>query len=65
MANSSKDLQNLIFGKGFGSITDIEVGPDGFLYVVSLNHNIGTPYPYNENVGGTIFRIRPAFSDVN
>jgi glucose/arabinose dehydrogenase len=26
----------MIFGKGFGGITDIEVGPDGYLYVVSI-----------------------------
>ena len=26
----------IIFGKGFGGITDIEVGPDGYLYVVSI-----------------------------
>jgi glucose/arabinose dehydrogenase len=29
--NSSK----IIFGKNFGTITDLEVGPDGYLYVVS------------------------------
>jgi glucose/arabinose dehydrogenase len=26
----------IIFGKGFGGITDLEVGPDGYLYVVSI-----------------------------
>jgi len=25
----------IIFGKNFGTITDLEVGPDGYLYVVS------------------------------
>jgi glucose/arabinose dehydrogenase len=31
-----KILSEVIFGKGFGGITDIEVGPDGYLYVVSI-----------------------------
>src|SRR5215204_5906892 len=26
----------IIFGQGFGGITDLEVGPDGYLYVVSI-----------------------------
>jgi glucose/arabinose dehydrogenase len=29
-------LSKALFGKGFGAITDIEVGPDGYLYVVSI-----------------------------
>jgi glucose/arabinose dehydrogenase len=65
IANSSAELQDIIFGTGFGSITDIQVGPDGFLYVISIFDSIGTPYPYNENARGTIFRIRPAFADVS
>jgi aldose sugar dehydrogenase len=36
----------IIFGKGFGGITDIEVGPDGYLYLVSIGY-------------GKIFRIVP------
>lgn len=36
IANSTKELINVIFAKGFGLITDIEVGPkDGYLYVLS------------------------------
>jgi glucose/arabinose dehydrogenase len=38
--------EGIIFGKGFGGITDIEVGPDGYLYVVSIGY-------------GKIFRIVP------
>jgi aldose sugar dehydrogenase len=30
------DGGGIIFGKGFGGITDLEVGPDGYLYVVSI-----------------------------
>ena len=41
-------LKDIIFGEGFGDITDIEVGPDGYLYVVSF-------------VQGKIFKIVPKF----
>jgi hypothetical protein len=40
-------LSKALFGKGFGAITDIEVGPDGYLYVVSIGL-------------GEIFRIVPS-----
>jgi len=42
--NAERDL--LSFGSGFGVITDIKVGPDGVLYVVSLTQ-------------GSIFKIIP------
>jgi hypothetical protein len=29
--------ESLVFGEGFGIVTDIEAGPDGALYVVSLD----------------------------
>jgi aldose sugar dehydrogenase len=35
-ANSDVELQNVIFGEGFGVPTDLEVGPDGMLYISSL-----------------------------
>ena len=34
--NNSDELNKVIFGKGFGGITDMQVGPDGYLYVLSL-----------------------------
>jgi glucose/arabinose dehydrogenase len=36
IANNLADVQQIIFGKGFGGISDLEVGPDGNLYVVSI-----------------------------
>ena len=33
-------LSKALFEKGFGAITDIEVGTDGYLYVVSIGLNI-------------------------
>jgi glucose/arabinose dehydrogenase len=48
IAHSSdrEDLEAVIFGEGFDAITDLEVGPDGYLYVVS-------------HKGGKVFRIVP------
>jgi len=38
--------EDIVFGAGFGGITDLTVGPDGYLYVVSIGQ-------------GKIFRILP------
>ena len=51
---SSKVLQNwnstgfedIVFGMGFGGISSMKIGPDGFLYVVSVEH-------------GKVYRIMP------
>jgi aldose sugar dehydrogenase len=40
-------LDKIIFGEDFGGITDLKIGPDGYLYVVSIGL-------------GKIFRIVPA-----
>jgi aldose sugar dehydrogenase len=37
------------FGSGFGGITDIETGPDGFLYVLSFDN--GVIYRISLNIG--------------
>jgi aldose sugar dehydrogenase len=37
IANTSKELQGNILGERFGGITDLKVGPDGYLYVLSLH----------------------------
>ena len=38
-------LSKALFEKGFGAITDIEVGPDGYLYVVSIGLKIFRIFP--------------------
>ena len=49
VANTPEELQQVIFGKGFGVITDIQVGPeDGFLYILTYQ--------------GTIYKIAPSSS---
>ena len=44
------DASKIIFGKNFGVITDLEVGPDGYLYVVAS---------IKETDKGAIYRIVP------
>jgi len=50
--NKNESMDEIIIGTGFGCVTDIERGPDGFLYLVSLSE-------------GTIFRILPAASAIS
>ena len=49
VANNSDELQSIVFGRGLGRITDIQVGPDGYLYLL-LYHSSH----------GSIARISPA-----
>jgi glucose/arabinose dehydrogenase len=45
--NTKGEGADTIFDKGFGGITDLEVGPDGYLYVVSIGK-------------GSIYKIVPS-----
>lgn len=45
--NTDESNAEIVLGNGFGCATDIERGPDGFLYIVSLSD-------------GAIYRIMPA-----
>jgi aldose sugar dehydrogenase len=40
VVDNEEELSAIIFGSGFGSITDIATGPDGFLYVLSFEDEI-------------------------
>jgi hypothetical protein len=46
VADNGSELEEVVFGRGFGAITDVKVGADGLLYVLSYD--------------GNIFRIEPA-----
>jgi aldose sugar dehydrogenase len=46
------ETEPLVFARGFGMITDLEIGPDGYLYVVVLNE-------------GKIYRVLPKNADEN
>ena len=43
---TSPGVSNIVFGDGFGGITDLEVGPDGNLYVVSIG--LGSIYQISQ-----------------
>lgn len=47
VVNAERENEAIIFGEGFGGVSDLEVGPDGYLYVVSIGR-------------GKIFRVVPA-----
>ena len=49
---TSPGIQEITFGSGFGGITDMSVGPDGYLYVVSIGQ-------------GKIFRIIPQQNEIS
>jgi glucose/arabinose dehydrogenase len=68
IVNNTNDLQRMVFGHGFGGITDLEVGPDGYMYILSLyaggdDCNDLFPgiacVPYKSQMQGTIFRVTP------
>ena len=50
VADTLEDIEHVTFAEGLGIITDVKVGPDGYLYVVS-----GARSP-----DGKIYRILPA-----
>ena len=46
VADNNGEVETITFGTGFSGITDIETGPDGYLYILTF--------------GGKIYRIVPA-----
>jgi len=46
VADSDEETEEITFASGFGGITDLKIGPDGYLYVLSFGH-------------GKIYRIQP------
>ena len=69
VSDNKNETQGIIFAQGFGGVTDMKVGPDGFLYVLSLyaggddcgitNQPSALCIPYSKPLDGTIFRIMP------
>jgi aldose sugar dehydrogenase len=51
VADNDRETSEVTFGTGFGAITDLKTGPDGYLYIVSI-------------VDGNIYRILPATTNV-
>ena len=48
------EVGEILFGTGFGGITDVKVGPDGYLYVLTFQDD-----------GGSIYRIVPEDADTD
>jgi glucose/arabinose dehydrogenase len=46
VVDDKQEMSSIIFGTGFGGITDIKTGPDGLLYILSIEN-------------GAIYRIQP------
>jgi glucose/arabinose dehydrogenase len=69
VVNTKNETQSVIFAKGFGAITDMGIGPDGYLYVLSLyqggadcdpiRHPNQPCIAYDKTVAGSLFRILP------
>ena len=69
VSDVKNETQDVIFAKGFGGITDMKVGPDGYLYILSLyagGDDCGPIYQpgnlcisYTKPLNGAIFRILP------
>lgn len=47
IANNMDELKQIKFGEGFGVVTDLDIGPDGYLYVLSYDR-------------GTVYRVIPS-----
>lgn len=49
IANTIGEMKDVIFANGFGRITDLEIGPDGYMYVFS-----------SEDDGAILYKISKA-----
>ena len=59
-----KEDSTLVFASGFHGITDIEVGPDGYLYLLSFYNTIGDDRHHYYGTGG-IYRVVPVNNNNN
>jgi glucose/arabinose dehydrogenase len=56
VANTTNALDHIVFAEGFGGITDMDVGPDGHMYILAYYDDPaiyrivpkGTPLPFSE-----------------
>jgi hypothetical protein len=68
IADNIEESKNIIFGSGFGGITDLEIGRDGYLYVLSLDKggddcdsDRDSCLSYSSEEGAVIMRIVPRY----
>jgi aldose sugar dehydrogenase len=53
VADTDEESSSVVLRTGFVGITDIETGPDGFLYILTFDRGTGE---------GNLYRITPSFS---
>ena len=51
VADNADEVNAITFGTGFGGITDIETGPDGYLYILTFNGNLYRLVPTSTTAG--------------
>ena len=49
VANNNGELNDLLFANGFGKVTDMEIGFDGFLYILSTQNHLTNIYRISPN----------------
>jgi aldose sugar dehydrogenase len=49
IANNNGELNDLVFAKGFGKVADMEIGPDGLLYILSVEKHLTSIYRISSN----------------
>jgi glucose/arabinose dehydrogenase len=61
IANNSEERESVIFGRNFGGIVDLEISPDGYLYVLAIARLDELTASLNKDSGtGTVYRIVPS-----
>jgi glucose/arabinose dehydrogenase len=43
-ANTTEESNDALFATGFAGVTDLEVGPDGYLYILTFHKSQGSIY---------------------
>jgi aldose sugar dehydrogenase len=49
IANNTREINDLVFANGFGRVADMEIGPDGLLYILSTDNDLTSVYRINPN----------------
>jgi len=49
IANNTRETNDLVFANGFGRVADIEIGPDGLLYILSTQKDLTSIYRINSH----------------
>ena len=44
IANTTEESNEVLFATGFAGVTDLEVGPDGYLYILTFHKSQGSIY---------------------